>query len=54
MADSIADAKVQGGLKGRLKRALVPFAAAAIFARLFLMPAKKNELPHEIRLQPAW
>jgi magnesium-protoporphyrin IX monomethyl ester (oxidative) cyclase len=54
VAESIASAKARGGLSGRLKRVLLPLAAAAAFARLFLLPAKKNELPHEIRLQPAW
>jgi magnesium-protoporphyrin IX monomethyl ester (oxidative) cyclase len=54
VAEAIADAKAQGGLAGRLKRTFLPLAAATAFARLFLLPAKKNELPHEIRLQPAW
>jgi magnesium-protoporphyrin IX monomethyl ester (oxidative) cyclase len=54
VSEAIADAKARGGLTGRLKRAFLPLAAAAAFARLFLLPAKKNELPHEIRLQPAW
>ena len=54
VSESIADAKARGGLASRLKRAVLPLAAAAAFARLFLLPAKKNELPHEIRLQPAW
>jgi magnesium-protoporphyrin IX monomethyl ester (oxidative) cyclase len=54
VAEAIADAKAQGGLSGRLKRAVLPFAAAAAFARLYLLPAKTNELPQEIRLQPAW
>jgi magnesium-protoporphyrin IX monomethyl ester (oxidative) cyclase len=54
VAEAIADAKEQGGLKGRLKRVFLPLAAAAAFGRLYLLPAKKNELPHEIRLQPAW
>jgi len=54
LSEAIADAKAQGGFAGRLKRAFLPLAAAAAFARLFLLPAKKNELPHEIRLQPAW
>ena len=54
VSEAIADAKEQGGLKGRLKRVFLPLAAAMSFGRLFLLPAKKNELPHEIRLQPAW
>ena len=54
VAEAIADAKAQGGLSGQLKRAVLPFAAAAAFARLYLLPAKTNELPQEIRLQPAW
>lgn len=54
VSESIADAKARGGLAGRLKRALLPLAAAAAFGRLFLLPAKKNELPQEVRLQPAW
>jgi magnesium-protoporphyrin IX monomethyl ester (oxidative) cyclase len=54
VSEAIAEAKAEGGLWGRLKRAVLPLAAGAAFARLFLLPAKKNELPHEIRLQPAW
>jgi magnesium-protoporphyrin IX monomethyl ester (oxidative) cyclase len=54
VSEAIADAKTQGGLLGRLKRAWLPIAAASAFGRLYLLPAKKNELPQEIRLQPAW
>ena len=54
ISEAIADAKTQGGLMGRLKRAWLPVAAAAAFGRLYLIPAKKNELPQVIRLQPAW
>ena len=54
ISEAIADAKTQGGLMGRLKRAWLSVAAAAAFGRLYLIPAKKNELPQVIRLQPAW
>ena len=54
VGEAIADARARGGIVARLKRAVLPLAAAAAFARLFLLPAKRNELPHEIRLQPAW
>jgi magnesium-protoporphyrin IX monomethyl ester (oxidative) cyclase len=54
VAESLADAKAQGGIVGWLKRTVLSPAAAAAFARLFLLPAKTNELPREVRLQPAW
>jgi magnesium-protoporphyrin IX monomethyl ester (oxidative) cyclase len=47
-------AQKRGGVIGAIKRAGLGLAAAGIFARLFLLPAKRNELPQEVRLQPAW
>lgn len=54
VAEAIADAKAKGGLLGNLKRAVLPLVAASAFARLFLLPAKTNELPRDIRLEPVW
>ena len=54
VAEAIADAKARSGFRARLKRLLLPLAAAAAFGRLYLLPASKNDLPQEIRLQPAW
>ena len=50
----IAQAKAQGGLVGRLRQAGLAFAASLTFARLYLLPAKSNALPAEIRLAPVW
>ena len=54
LAKASEAAERQGGLAGRLKKAGCAVAAALTFARLYLIPAKPNALPVEIRLQPIW
>ena len=51
-ANEAADA--EGGVWRRFKKAGYAVAAAATFARLYLVPAKKNALPKNIRLEPVW
>jgi magnesium-protoporphyrin IX monomethyl ester (oxidative) cyclase len=54
IAEASAAARVRGGFGGRLKRMGLGIAAAATFARLFLLPAKSNVLPQHVTLAPAW
>lgn len=54
ISEAIADAREQGGLLARVKRAGLAAQAALTFAKLFLLPVKPNTLPREICLQPAW
>jgi magnesium-protoporphyrin IX monomethyl ester (oxidative) cyclase len=54
VANALAAAKAQGGFVGRVKRLGLTAAAAAHFARLFLLPARRNALPAQVRLSPAW
>jgi len=54
IANASAAARAQGGLVGRAKRAGLTAAAAVHFVRLFLLPARRNVLPAQVRLAPAW
>ena len=54
IADGIAVAKARGGVVGTMRRAGLIAAAAATFARLFMLRPKRNRLPDAIRLSPAW
>ena len=49
-----AQARKQGGLMGRVKRAGLTARAAVTFLRLFLLPVEKNTMPQTVRLSPAW
>ena len=54
ISQRIADARAQGGFVSRLKRAGLAASAALTLTQLYLLPAKRNALPREICLQPAW
>jgi magnesium-protoporphyrin IX monomethyl ester (oxidative) cyclase len=54
ITDAIGEAKKRGGVVGRMKRFGLGMQAAATFARLFMLPVKRNELPANILMQPAW
>jgi len=54
LAGRIAEAKARGGISGGLQRLGLSAAAAATFARLYLLPAQHRELPADIRRSPTW
>ncbi|GAB0116781.1 magnesium-protoporphyrin IX monomethyl ester (oxidative) cyclase [Acidisoma sp. 7E03] len=47
-------AKRQGFLFGRARRLALMGQAAVTFLRLFLLPTKRNAMPAQIRMAPAW
>ena len=53
-SEGISAAKKQGGPVGFAKRLYHSGSAALSFARLYLLPTHRNELPARIRLQPTW
>ena len=47
-------AAAKPGLAGRLRRMALGASAALAFARLYMLPARRNALPEQIRLEPVW
>jgi magnesium-protoporphyrin IX monomethyl ester (oxidative) cyclase len=54
IAQAMEAAEAKGGLWGAVKKVACAGAAAATFARLYLIPGKRHALPAEIRLEPIW
>ncbi len=54
ISQQVAQAKARGGVAGRLKQAAWSVAGFATFARLYLLPTLRNELPQQVRMAPAW
>jgi magnesium-protoporphyrin IX monomethyl ester (oxidative) cyclase len=48
------NARARGGLSGAVQRIGFACAAAMTFGRLYLLPVRRNELPENIRVVPAW
>ncbi|MFY7973774.1 MAG: magnesium-protoporphyrin IX monomethyl ester (oxidative) cyclase [Rubrivivax sp.] len=47
-------AKRAGGLRGRLRQGVCAVAAFTTFARLYLQPVNRHDLPEQMRVAPAW
>jgi magnesium-protoporphyrin IX monomethyl ester (oxidative) cyclase len=54
IARAMESAEAQGGFVGKVRKAALSGAAALAFARLYLIPSRRNALPSHIRLAPAW
>ena len=54
LADRMAATRRAGGVLGGLRRVGLGAAAALTFAQLYLLSPKRNDLPRQIRMSPAW
>jgi magnesium-protoporphyrin IX monomethyl ester (oxidative) cyclase len=54
ISEEISAARAAGGVVNGAKRFVLAASAAATLARLYLLPAKNNALPAQVRLQAAW
>jgi magnesium-protoporphyrin IX monomethyl ester (oxidative) cyclase len=53
-SEGYAKAKAQGGVVGLVKRAGWALSAAGTFAKLYLHPVHRHDLPQQMRVAPAW
>ena len=54
IAEAIDTAKREGGVLNRVRRVVLPLAAAATFVRMFFLPTRSHALPKNPRLEPVW
>ena len=54
LSEAAEAAKARGGVVGAIQRAACAVGAAATFARLYVLPVKRNALPEQVRVAPAW
>ncbi len=54
LAQENDQAKARGGIVGLIKRGACVVAAFGTFARLYFHPVKRNEIPQNVRMAPAW
>lgn len=54
LAMGIDTARRSGGIRGRLRSIGCHLQIAATMVRLYLLPARRNQIPEKSRLEPAW
>jgi magnesium-protoporphyrin IX monomethyl ester (oxidative) cyclase len=52
--EALAAARRDPRLRAKFRRIGLGLGAAAVFARLFVAPVRKNDLPRQVLMQPAW
>jgi len=54
IARATQEAKKQGGVSGAVRRAWLNASAAFTFARLYMIPVRRHDLPEKVLLAPVW
>ena len=54
ISTAMGETRRKPGFVSSVKRFGLSLAAGAVFARLYLLPGRKAELPQQVRLSPAW
>ena len=54
ISDKAAERQAKGGLTAKLGKIATSVQAGWVFARLLMMPSKRNQLPENIRLAPSY
>ncbi|PNG24774.1 magnesium-protoporphyrin IX monomethyl ester (oxidative) cyclase [Methylocella silvestris] len=54
IGEAMTRAEKRGGVSGRLQKFALTAAAGLAFVRLYLVPARRNDMPADIRLSPVW
>ncbi|MEM9098337.1 MAG: magnesium-protoporphyrin IX monomethyl ester (oxidative) cyclase [Pseudomonadota bacterium] len=56
ISDGMAEASRKGGVMGWIRKVGLGARAGALFARMYMMPVKKHDMPalDDIRLEPVW
>jgi magnesium-protoporphyrin IX monomethyl ester (oxidative) cyclase len=54
ISESLADLEGKGGVGVGVRKLGLRLSAATTFARLYMLPVKRNELPAQVGLQPVW
>ena len=54
ISEATERAKAGGGVTGWLKTKAYAVGAAAVFARLYMLPVNRNDLPEQVRMVPTW
>jgi magnesium-protoporphyrin IX monomethyl ester (oxidative) cyclase len=54
ITERMAQLRARGGILSALERPLLAIGAAVTFARLYVLPVRRHDLPARIRSAPAW
>jgi len=54
IAEKTEAARKQGGVIGAVKRAGLSVAGALAFARIYMLPVRRHDLPARVLLSPVW
>ena len=54
IAEKTEEARKQGGVIGAVKRAGLSVAGALAFARIYMLPVRRHDLPARVLLSPVW